>query len=37
MDEAGCTEKCKAKNKVLELDLDRHKGIVKALVNFKWC
>lgn len=35
--QTGCTEKCKIKNRVLEEDLERHKGIVQALINYKWC
>lgn len=36
-DYEGCTEKCKMRNKLLEVDLDRQKGIVNTLIQFKWC
>ena len=36
-DSQGCTKKCKIKNKLLEVDIERHRGIVQALVNFAWC
>ena len=35
--EDGCTDKCRIKNKLLELDLARHKSIVQHLVSFQWC
>lgn len=31
-DYEGCTEKCKMRNKLLEVDLDRQKGIVNTLI-----
>lgn len=35
--ELGCTDKCRVKNSMLELDLMRNKQLVTALINFSWC
>ena len=35
--EEGCTEKCRLKNKILELDLERHRSFVQTLLKFNWC
>jgi hypothetical protein len=36
-DELGCTDKCRVKNKMIELDLDRNSAIVQTMTAFKWC
>lgn len=33
----GCTDKCRTKNRLLEVNLERHEEIVKTLISFKWC
>lgn len=36
-DEKGCTDKCRLKGHLSELDLERHRAVVKCLIEFKWC
>lgn len=33
----GCTEKCRAQNKMLEMNLERHEKVVQTLIEFPWC
>ena len=32
-----CTEKCKLKNRALDLDLQRNSSIIQKFLEFKWC
>jgi len=33
----GCSDKCRAKNAFLELDLQRNKQLVETLIGFQFC
>jgi|688.fasta_scaffold440358_1 hypothetical protein len=33
-DDLGCTDKCKARNKLVESELDRNQAIVQVLMQF---
>jgi hypothetical protein len=37
MHKMGCSEKCRVKNTMLDLDLKRNQELVDQLMHFKWC
>lgn len=36
-DAAGCTDKCKLRNKLAEAEAERSKPLIRALMQFEWC
>lgn len=33
----GCSDKCKIKQKLSEMDLDRHRRVIDFVTNYVWC